>query len=166
MEIEKHKGSILEQYSVINSIRKFSKVKSPLQAFNSDCESLAIIRKNNSDGLCLALIQIWIVNLNDFINASKKMTPNQIEESSAWIYEDYYHLKMSDIFLLFSNIKRGVYGQLYGSIDGMKLLSFFQQYDNERRQSVFDNSIREHDKIKYKEEKSTIIKNTIGHKIE
>jgi hypothetical protein len=128
----------------------FKHVKTIALAINEKCDSLASIRKKAGKEISLNIIKIWIINLNDFLNISRKMNPVQINETSELIYDEFYYLKTSDIALLMKRIKAGHYGQFYESIDGMKILDMFFQYAQERVNGILNNSEREDHEQKYK----------------
>ena len=134
-----------------NSIEKFKNVKTSIDAYKSDSSSLAKIRKENGEKNALALIKMWLISLNDFVNTSRKLTPGQINEIALYIITDYYFLKVSDVYLVITDIKKGKYGQLYESLDGVKILSFFENYVNERINLIFNENLRDHDNLTYKE---------------
>ncbi len=128
----------------------FKHVKTVSLAINDKCDSLAAIRKKVGKNISLNILKVWIINLNDFLNISRKMNPVQISETSELIYDEFYYLKISDIALLMKRIKTGHYGQFYESIDGMKLMEMFYQYAQERVNGILDNSERDERELKYK----------------
>jgi hypothetical protein len=128
----------------------FKHVKTVALAVNDKCDSLALIRKKVGKKISLNILKVWIINLNDFLNISRKMNPAQIDETTDLIYDEFYYFKISDIALLMKRIKTGHYGQFYESIDGMKLMEMFYQYAQERVNGILDNSEREEHERKYK----------------
>jgi hypothetical protein len=128
----------------------FKEISSLPAAIASNHKSLAVIKKEHGEKLPIAILKVWLINLNDFLNLSRKMTPQQIEETSLMVYEEFYYLKTSDIALIFKRIKTGFYGPFYESIDGMKILDIFYKYGQERVGIFLDNIDREHDEVKYK----------------
>lgn len=128
----------------------FKHVKTVALAVKDESDSLAKICKQTGKKVSLSIIKIWLINLNDFLNISRKMNQVQIEQTSELIYDDFYYFKISDIALLMKRIKTGHYGQFYESIDGMKLMEMFYQYAQERVNGILDNSDREEHELKYK----------------
>jgi hypothetical protein len=128
----------------------FKHVKTVSLAVNDKSDSLAKIRKKAGKKVSLSIIKVWLINLNDFLNISRKMNQVQIEETADLLYDEFYYLKISDIALLMKRIKTGHYGQFYESIDGMKLMEMFYQYAQERVNGILDNSEREERELKYK----------------
>ena len=147
-EIAKFQNS-LEAYTIRNSLRLFNKVRSPIEAFKTECKSLAIIKKDEGEEKAIDLIIVWLISLNEFVNFSRKMGESQIEEVAIYILQDYYYFKMSDIYLIITMIKKGEFGQLYESLDGVKILGFFEKYAKDRANLIFQENLIEHDKTKY-----------------
>ena len=76
------------------------------------------------------------------------MNPNQIKQTAIMILDEYYYLNLADINLVFTRAKKGQYGNLYESLDGMKIFNWFDQYDIERSQNAYEVKLREHDNVK------------------
>ena len=156
MNIEKHKKNEIVKYDPKTILMEntlpvnFKHVKSVALAISDKCDSLATIRKKVGKNISLNILRVWIVNLNDYLNISRKMNPAQIEETVDLIYDEFYYFKISDIALLMKRIKTGYYGQFYESIDGMKLMDMFYKYAQERVDGILSNSEREDRELKYK----------------
>lgn len=131
----------LNNYSPGKCLRIFQKTNTATLALKSETPTLASIRKNYSEDFLIAYIAVWIVNLNDFVNASRKMSPMQIEETAVMIYQEYYYLNIADVNLVFRKIKKGEFGQLFAELDGIKILSWFEKYNQERMQVCISNEI-------------------------
>ena len=50
-------------------------------------------------------------------------------------------MNLADINLIFKRIKKGEFGQLYTELDGVKILSWFEKYANERASTAVENSL-------------------------
>lgn len=131
----------LNEFAPGKCLRLFSKTTTPAQALRSKAPTLASIRKNYSEDFLVAYIAVWIVNLNDFVNASRKMSPEQMEETAFMIYQEYYYMNLADINLVFRKIKKGEFGQLFAELDGVKILGWFEKYNQERMTTAADNEI-------------------------
>lgn len=135
------KDQFLQNYSPGKCLRLFGKTTTPALAMKSEAPTLASIRKNYSEDFLVAYIAVWIVNLNDFVNASRKMSPEQMEETAFMIYQEYYYMNLADINLVFRKIKKGEFGQLFAELDGVKILGWFEKYNQERMRTAADNEI-------------------------
>jgi hypothetical protein len=138
----------LEEYNVGKCIRKYSKTDSSALALKSGAPSLANVMRTYGDDYIIAYIAMWLIGLNDFLNIKRKLNDPQIEELSFMLYQEYYYLNLADINLIFRKIKRGDYGQMYESIDGHKLLLWFEEYSSERARVAANDSERMADTFK------------------
>ena len=134
----------LLEHTVPQCLRKLRTVTTPALAIKSEMPTLGALKKAYSEDFMLAYIELWLVNLNDFINVARKMNPAQMQELSLMIYQDYYYFNLADLNLVFSMIKKGEFGPLYESIDGAKVLACFQKYVIKRESVAFDVGLEEH----------------------
>ena len=135
------KDQFLIKFSPGKCMRIFQKADTPALTIKSKAPTLASIKKNYTEDFLIAYIAVWIVNLNDFVNAARKMTPEQIEETATLIFQDYYYLNLADINLVFKKIKKGEFGQLFAELDGVKILSWFEKYASERMRTAADQEL-------------------------
>lgn len=126
----------------------FRECNTPAKCISHDLPSLVNIRKENGDIKTRKMIEMWISDCNDFLNISRKMSPRQIQQTAVMILDEYYYFNLADINLVFTRAKKGQYGNLYESLDGMKIFSWFDQYDKERAGIAYQDALREHDNIK------------------
>ncbi|HCY40375.1 MAG TPA: hypothetical protein DHV48_03335 [Prolixibacteraceae bacterium] len=140
--------SFLAEFAPAQCLRVFQKVNTPALAITSMAPTLGNIRREYSEDFLVAYVSVWIVNLNDFVNALRKMLPQQIEETAILIVQEYPYLNLADINLVFRKIKKGEFGQLFAEIDGMKVLSWFEQYAQERARTAADFSMSQSEQFK------------------
>jgi hypothetical protein len=119
----------------------FKGVDSARMCLQNQAPSLGMIKRQYGDDFIVAYLALWIDNLNDFVNAVRKMNPGQIEETAVILFQDYYYFNLADINLVFRKIKKGEYGQLFAELDGVKILGWFEQYARERAATAADLSI-------------------------
>ena len=120
----------------------------PAKCIKSDNSALVLIKNEQGPDKVIDIIMSWIIDLNDFLNLSRKMNPPQVRQTAVMILNDFYYLNIADINLVFTRAKKGYFGELYQSIDGMKIYSWFDKYAIERAQTAFDEQLNEHSKIK------------------
>ena len=145
----------------INAYQNLGTVKSVSDALKSQSMSLVSVKKELGEERILSYLIKWIIATNDFINVKNKQTPDQIKLTARYILQDYYYFKISDIYLIFTNAQKGRYGQFYDSIDGSKILSWFESYAKERSEIAESISFLEHDKIKAIEKREESFENVI-----
>jgi len=132
------------------AIVKLNSCNTPMKCINSDAPALAIIKKEQGEDKLIDIIMSWVIELNDFLNISRKMNPPQVKQTSVMIMSDFYFMNIADINLVFSRAKKGYYGIMYESLDGSKIYSWFDQYATERAQTAFDDKLNEHSTLKEK----------------
>ena len=132
-------------------IKNFRKIDSIKKAVESDTVSLAVLRKANSEKAVIEYIILWLVRLNEFLNISRKMSFEQMQQTAEYILQDYYYLKQADLYYIFSQAEKGRYGEFYDCLDGAKILSWFEKYDIERANFVYDEGLKEFEKRKKEE---------------
>lgn len=128
------------QFTPQKCLVAFNKVNSPALCMQSQAPTLGNIRKQYSDDFVIAYIALWIDNLNDFVNASRKMSPAQMEETAVILFQEYYYFNLADINLVFRKIKKGEFGQLFAELDGVKILYWFEAYAHDRMRTAADAS--------------------------
>jgi hypothetical protein len=138
----------MSEYAPGKCLRTYHRENTPALTISSSAPTLASIRREYSEDFQVAYVSVWIVNLNDFVNALRKMSPEQIEETATIIVQEYPYLNLADINLVFRKIKKGEFGQLFAEIDGMKVLSWFEDYAQERARTAADLSMSQAEKYK------------------
>lgn len=126
------KEQFLQEYSIPACLMKYNHVKSVEIALMEYSPSLSLLAKKHTKEYILAYIEMWILSLNEFVNIKYGMNPKQMKETAYYIYQDYYYFKISDITLIFTNAKKGYFGEFHHSLDGSMILSWFSKYSKER----------------------------------
>ena len=75
-------------------------------------------------------------NLNDFVGVSNKIQTQTMIELSEMIAVKYHYLKAAEILLFFYNFKMGTYGELYGSVDPLKITSALNKFIFQRFEDI------------------------------
>lgn len=126
----------IKENTISNSIKKYSNVSNALTAYSCDSIELAMIRKELGSEYQLKYIMMWLVDLNEFINAKFKMSADQIKGTAQLIADTFYYFKISEFYFALKCIKKGIYGKLYESLDGMKIMDWLSQYDQQRTENL------------------------------
>lgn len=79
---------------------------------------------------------VMIENLNDFCNVRDKMKDEQKDEAAHIISCDYGHLNIAEVALFFLKVKSGYFGEFYGILDTVRLLSILKKFMVERTKAV------------------------------
>lgn len=76
--------------------------------------------------------KMWLMthlnNLNNFCGVKSKMEVEQMQEVAAIILIEYPYLKASEVLLFFYRFKAGYSGQLYGSVDPLKITDALKDF--------------------------------------
>ena len=126
------KEQFLQEYSVYSCVSKYGHIKDIKGVLKEYSPSLVGLKNESSRDYVLAYIELWILSLSEFVNVKYSMSPAQISETAFYIYQDYYYYKISDITLLFTNAKKGYYGEFFHTLDGAIILGWFKKYAEER----------------------------------
>ena len=140
--------SNIKLYKPEDTFLELRKCNTVALCLNSETPALATLKKESGEKKVVTIISAWILDLNEFFNVQHKMKPAQIMQTAAMLLDDFYYFKIADINLIFSNAKKGKYGNLYGSLDGSKIYSWFEQHDRERAEACYQEKLKEHDIIK------------------
>jgi len=144
----KTKEEFLVEYGIKNCIGAYSRCRSLADIVNQKSITLASTKRIYGVEFTISYINEWIVSLNEALNIQRKMSPEQIEKTSGYILDDFYYLKIPDIYFVFTEAGKGRYGEFYESLDGAKIMSWFDKYVEQRAEFCFERGLREHEKTK------------------
>ena len=97
--------------------------------------TLKDVELSHGEVVAVGIIRMLLINLNDLLNQNR-MTEQQIYETAHLIYEDGYYLKITELYEFFKRVKKGLYGNYYGSIDGLKVMIDFQEFMGDRMAAI------------------------------
>ncbi len=101
-------------------------------------------------------VRIWIMiqleDLNTFAGTKNKMNSRQMMMICDILLTEYRYLKASEILLFFFQFKSGKYGELYGSVDPLRVTSALIEFASYRRSELFkiESKLREERKEREK----------------
>ena len=90
--------AILNPSTAIVKLKEFN---TPAKCMASQTPALAEIRKEKGDDSTLAYLEVWIEDMNDFLNVQRKMSASQVAQTAVMILADFYYFKVADINLVF-----------------------------------------------------------------
>ena len=76
------------------------------------------------------------------------MNDLQVADTINLVIEEYPHYKQEDFKLFFKMAKKGMFGQVFGRMDGEVILSWFKAYDKHRDTMAQNESIKEAERFK------------------
>lgn len=127
--------------------KRYIGIKSHHEAMREESASLGEVASVYGENVSLIQIKMWLISLNEWVNVAdhKKLSKDHIDELASFIYTDFKEMKMSEFAYCMSLIKKGVYGEFYGSISPTMILSSFRKYMDDREKMPkfnFPNGVR------------------------
>lgn len=108
------------------------------------------------------VVKKWLViELNDFnsfvgVSEERKMNIDVMKLVAEMIVGRYYYLKLLELSLFFFKLKCGEYGEMYGGIDPMRIMSAMRLFINDRN-IIIDREDRRKQEEKRKEDMKNAI---------
>lgn len=146
-------SEFLKIYNPNKVKRDLTRIKTVEQALLAKTPIIGELAKRYGIEKIEAYIKIWIIELNEIINAKRHLTEVQIDEIAYQIVSNYRNISIADINIIFGKAKRGEYGALYETLSIDKILSWFADYFEQRQNKAGEISRRKHDNIKYVSER-------------
>jgi hypothetical protein len=106
------------------------------ECYKFDYPTFSMVGIAYGSELAIGWLANYFDNLNDFVGVKEKLTTAQINELSSMIYFEFYYLKISEIALFFSKYKSGRFGEFYGVVDPLKIMTALNEFISERKQSI------------------------------
>lgn len=107
------------------------------RSFSGDAPTIASLRSAYST----EQVRVWILaqleNLNAYAGTKNKMNPDQMMMLSDIIMVEYFYFKASELLLFFYQFKTGKYGELYGSVDPLRISSALIEFAAYRSDMIF-----------------------------
>ena len=116
MEIEKYKKS-----------NQLAEIQSQISGKVSLYEAVRLANVQLAENNKELLIEM-LIELNQFTNVSRKMNKEQIAETVKMLFEEYPRVSLQEYAIFFNRIKGGQFGQLYESLDGIKIMAFMKEF--------------------------------------
>lgn len=85
-------------------------------------------------------VRVWVLaqleNLNQYAGTRNKMEPAQMTMLAEVILTEYGYFKASELLLFFFQFKAGRFGELYGSVDPVRVSSALVEFASYRRDMI------------------------------
>lgn len=105
-------------------------------ARRTEAPSLALIKSSYGREAAETWLCIQFEQLNAYAENGRGFTDLQIKELSMLILNEYYFLNVYEVSLFIVNIKLGKYGEFFGAVGPMKIMTSLNKYVSERRQAL------------------------------
>lgn len=97
--------------------------------------SLNVIKEAYDRQTAIDFLRIHIIGLNEY-SAQRKMSDRQMNELADSILRTYGDYNQLEIMLFFQNVKSGVYGNFYDSIDPMRVMTMMARFEKDRNDAL------------------------------
>lgn len=124
------------------------KPKTVLDVFNAPQVSITDISKEFGEIKLQALMVKWMNSFLRFYSVNGAMDAIQVADTINLIIETYPHYTQDDFKLFFNMAKKGMFGQIFGRMDGEVIMNWLTKYDIHRDTVGCTESIKEADKFK------------------
>lgn len=138
-----NKIEYLKKYDPVQVLTSLQHIKTMEQAITDDSNCIAFYSKKIGQDSILALIELHLMALSESVNVGQPLTKYQIKEIAIEIHSMFYFLSMTEICYVLRKAKRGEYGQLYGALNIVAILDWFNQYSEDRAQRFITQSTKD-----------------------
>lgn len=106
------------------------------RAFMGDAPTIGLLNRTYTPRQVRTWLIVQFENLNDYVGTKNKIEPNQMQMLAEVVTTEFYFLKASELLLFFHQFKAGKYGELYGSVDPLRITSALQSFCVYRREKL------------------------------
>lgn|GEM_PF-3286384 len=148
--MKKFRGEVLPEriasvyVEIFNRELGLEKINSISDIFKNKTPHLSQLVKSTNENSVLAMIELFIISINKFLDLPKTMNEESIRETAKMILNKYGSLTIADVRFVFNQAKFGHYGTLKYAITGMDILYWFDRHFDERCNTAFNESYSSH----------------------
>lgn len=130
----KTKNEALRLLNTYNPSEQSRFAKYPERCVMGTAPTLAEVRKDYGVGVVMDWLKIELNDYQNFVGVKEdnKMALDSVEELCQMIVNRYYYLKLSEFMLFLNKMKYGDYGEVYGTIDPVRILRSLRSFVDDR----------------------------------
>ena len=137
-----NRKEFVTKYDPVQMLTSYRHIKTTEQAIKEDQNGIAFYCKHLGEDTILAVIELHLLALNQSVNVGQPLTKYQIKEISIEILSVFYYLSIVEICFILRKAKRGEFGQLYGALNIVAILDWFNQYTEQRAAIYIEKSTK------------------------
>jgi len=122
--------------------------KSVIDVFKAPQLGIASIEKEFGELWLRAIMVKWVNAFLNFYSTNGTMGDLQVADTINLMIEEYPHYTQEDFKLFFNMAKKGMFGQVYGRVDGEVVMRWLKEYDIHRDTIAQKLSIQEAEQYK------------------
>lgn len=121
----------------------FKKIRTVREAIENKSPSLIDAKKivasrNPSDKVIDDMLKLWIATTSRSFNVSRNIDPVQIPIVVEDILEDFYYLRLSEVYYVLKQVRKGQHEKMYERIDVETVLGWFRDYVSKEREPFYE----------------------------
>jgi hypothetical protein len=140
----------LKVYETTSEKYNFKAIQSVKDAMGNNSPSLVVMKKKDS-ALTDNILKLMIAKTARAFNLTRNIEPAQIVDLVTDLEQDFYFLKLSEVFYVLKQARMGKMGKLYERLDQPTIISWFSDYVEKRMEISEEESLRQHDQYTYME---------------
>lgn len=140
----------LKIYETTSEKYNFKSIQSVKDAMGNNSPSLVVMKKKDS-ALTDNILKLMIAKTARAFNLTRNIEPAQIVDLVTDLEQDFYFLKLSEVFYVLKQARMGKMGKLYERLDQPTIISWFSDYVEKRMEISEEESLRQHDQYTYME---------------
>lgn len=102
------------------------------RVYTGTAPTLLLLKESYGSDTAESWLMAQLEDLADFAGCREKLTPQRCDEIAQLIMARYGYLKVTMLMHFFLRFKLGEYGEFYGAVDPMRILSALRKFDKER----------------------------------
>ena len=110
--------------------------KIPSLCWFGDYPTLAALNKHYKTNVAQSWLMNNLTELSEYAGAKDKITKFQLENCADAIYINFYYLKISELMLFFSRFEWGYFGEFYGAVDPLTIITALWDFVRTTRKGV------------------------------
>lgn len=122
--------------------------KTMIDVFQSPQIGIVTIRKEKGEQYLQAIMVKLMNSFLSFYSVNGQMDAFQVADTINLIIETYPHYCLEDFKLFFKMAKKGLFGDVFGRMDGSVIMNWLSKYNIHRVLEAQEASIREQDRFK------------------
>ena len=107
-----------------------------MECYKMNYPSLALVGHTYTNEATIEWLKIQFLDLNNFVGVKEKLTEAQINQLAGLFFFDCYFLNIAEVALFFLKYKLGEFGEFFGVIDPLKIMSAKNQFLKDRKTSL------------------------------
>ena len=130
----------------------------PTQCVMGDYSTLAKIKAEYGEQVVYDWLAVHLNNYQNFVGVKEenKASYDTIKEVAKMIHNRYYYLKITELMLFFQRLKYGDYGEMYGSVDAVRILRAIRSFVDDRNQIIEKIEQRERERKMEEDRKNAV----------